>query len=509
MKSIYIILIAYVISACNQTSNTANTSLNENEASIKEVSGITARDKESTNNESTDGKQRQTSQTELGLKEGEQETFYATDSIQELDYVLTVMNIGNDSLQYKFQTISRNDQVKELTGKLKLKKRTRTHVTKRYYTTAQALIYSASDEKSETSLVIETQECDFVRIYHFRKDVDMIRYGEIDPKIIGIKYLSMAVRNPSNDFKAYFKSMVDELRESFSAINHTDTSSNQYPERLKTYNSNLSIFSKLIAEYQASTTDYDLQNDSTLLNRISLAELDSAKKMLQKIGIDFKERVLPENDQFVPIGFQDALVVDLLMKHPRRFTKFYRMKFTDNLGYGNLKFEEGLYKMYAKWDDFFKYDSLYVGLLSSFGFETVDFTISLWEPERDSLKLKEILDQTISVDIGGVKIDTVVSDNNFGAIFIGTKSGGDAGDVWGGFWVAHRTEPYKLETVIEKNYSGNSENYETVNYTFLNDSIIELESVIRIWKDGGYRDSLLSTESLNLRELIGDKNKIQ
>lgn len=436
----------------------------------------------------------------LGLELNEERTFYAG-SEENFSYILKIRNTGNDSLSYWFTTIKENVEKRSFSGKVKRIKKKYSSVSKRYNTSTQALLYKLNTDSAITKLYIDQLRAEYVRFDHFVKNSNENKWGEFDPNIIGVTELEMHVAHPTNDYAAYFKKTLDKASESFSNIPRDSTTYN-FKVQSDFHQSDLSELSTLLNEYDTASTEYILQEDTSLLYRISISKMESAKELLLTHGIKFAKRELPIGEQSVPIGFKNVLVVDLLNNKGEGLNveKFYRMKFKDNLDWDNLKFEDGLYKLYAQWSDFFPHDSLYVAVFSSFGFETVSHLVTLWEPDGGSLRLKEILDQRLTVGIGSVKIEKVIAVTDEHTVFIGRKGGGDAGYVWGSFWIGVRSKPNELSIVFERTFEGSSEWHGYANYRLLNDTTLELETVMQKWGNGKQNDSI---ENVELIDLIG------
>lgn len=436
----------------------------------------------------------------LGLELNEERLLLAYDS--NFRYELKIKNTGRDSLSYRFTSIKKTGETSSFAGKVKRIKRKYSNVYKRYNTYAPALLYKLNTDTSITELYIDRLSAEHVRFDHFVKNLNGNQWGEFDPNIIGVKQLGMHIANPTNDYENYFRKTIDKVSDSYSRFRSLDSSSYNFQTTAGFYQSSLNEISTLLKEYDTATTEYVLQEDTSFLYNVSTSKLEHVKKIFQDYGIKFIKRELPSKDQLIPFGFQDALVVDLLNNKGEGLNveKFYRMKFKDNLNWDNLKFENGLYKLYANWSDFFPHDSLYVAVFSSFGFETVSHLVTLWEPDGGSLRLKEILDQRLTVGIGSVKIEKVIAVTDEHTVFIGRKGGGDAGYVWGSFWIGVRSKPNELSIVFERTFEGSSEWHGYANYRLLNDTTLELETVMQKWENGKQNDSI---ENVELIDLIG------
>lgn len=98
------------------------------------------------------------------------------------------------------------------------------------------------------------------------------------------------------------------------------------------------------------------------------------------------------------------------------------------------------------------------------GFERKFYALCFWEIRGDYYTLLEIVDEPLSVSIGGIKIIDCLkgSDNNYFLILL--QSGGDAGDFWGSYKV-YKFDLTYLDSLIELydiQYGGNPKEYSKI-----------------------------------------------
>ncbi|MER3329071.1 MAG: hypothetical protein RIF34_05780, partial [Candidatus Kapaibacterium sp.] len=303
-------------------------------------------------------------------------------------------------------------------------------------------------------------------------------------------------------YEKYLKDLIRPIRETKGKLDYyKNTGDSKYREFETNYNGLIEELEDAILFLQDEYPKYDFKSDTSLTDLAVYYELGKTIEIFRKYNFHFSIPKTNSQTHILDLNFDNYVICTIKRDHRGEMTNntFESLEFSDKLNYRNNPL--GHQSFYGKNTSFKKYNDITVGVLRGFGFETVSHLITIWNLEEDQLKLGHVLNKTINVGIGGVTLDTLVTLSDQRRLLIGTKSGGDGGDVWGSFWIAEWTQPNNLKIAFEEEFSGSSESFETINYEFLNDSTISLNRVLRIWNANSYSDSTISKNTLNILKL--------
>lgn len=229
--------------------------------------------------------------------------------------------------------------------------------------------------------------------------------------------------------------------------------------------------------------------DSVLIEADTLLPSDNIK-----ISGDLHQSVPDSTDKYILVTAK----VDKTGKIVE--DRFVNIEITDKLDLPkNLRIGERLF--FGESGDFKKYGDKTIAVLRGFGFESVDHLISIWDKNDDNYVLTTILDQRLSVGIGTVQVDTLLDLSPNKSLIIGEKFGGDAGETWGSMWIGIWTKPRTLEIAYEKEWEGSDwlGYTEVIDYTISDDLIMTIETLKRYGSSISGKDSLVSSESIDLK----------
>jgi len=215
-----------------------------------------------------------------------------------------------------------------------------------------------------------------------------------------------------------------------------------------------------------------------------------------------------------------------------------------NIGKGQLKPESGyekisythvypeskskkkkqLYNTYGflAYHDIFKksiaYDDFHFFIMTDDGFEFITQVITVWTKKGTNYELYSILDEYLTVAIGGSSIEKIMKIDNEKALMIGKSEGGDAEYSWGMLWLGVWEKPSSLKIVYEFSWENEWElgeesslmtefEYEIKNSETVLVKAIQYIEVSDEYSSGKSNIEVVKTHELKLSELSKMKEK--
>ncbi|WP_258097132.1 hypothetical protein [Marinoscillum pacificum] len=431
-------------------------------------------------------------------------TNFISRSAKRNTIILNVKGVDAHKLMYSFEQYDPNGElVEKYTGYAQSKPRSYTSINVRFETRARAIYFI--DESTNNSNASGTPP--YLHSISLRIEKDSSRFASFIYQIRGNRYRfdNLMTPNAMEPYSKYIKPLIMPIYESkrsyqyfigqgdtANAVNHHK----KYQDLLDNMNKALELTSQHV------DTNYDFKHDTTLTDLASFYQLDSVINLFQSYNMIFRSNSLVSKPQVIPKELNENLIAIVRFDKDGNILNKYFEKIEGMKEFERFKEPIGSNPFMIRNNSFHTFDNKVIGIMSHlYGFENIQHLFSIWEDQGDSLELVTILDKTISIGIGGVNLDTMITTSTGRILLIGDKAGGDAGDTWGAFWIAELTKPNHLKVIFQSNFEGNTDYMEAINHYFINDSTLALDRVERNWTNEGYQDSVLSTTKVNLLTL--------
>jgi hypothetical protein len=439
----------------------------------------------------------ESNQSKYTLKPGEEVLFEAKQD--QYDYQLRLIKIHDDTIYCRFK-ILKNDSVVLYNSDtiIRVKNNSSSHEGK-FKFQCNGPLYEKTENKKVIRVVIPEDDVKCVGYY---LEDNSYPYSHISNASFPVLFRK-GVEEP---YKEYLHNCLYDFNLASHQLNIEPTDK-LFKEIYK--REHLKLLN-LINFLDSNKFSYNYVKDTALLDESLYYELDSLAKFLIDKGLINRGFVSNTTIQRVNIDsiFQLRALVRFNDNGQLISTRFEKIMY-GQVSSSECKYPIGFSPFSVMRNSVIKFNDKYLLVMKDDGFESVSHLLTIWHKEANFYYLDYILNKTVNVGIGGIKIEKIINIDYEKIMVVGTKSGGDGGEVWGSFWLGIITKPNYFDIIYEIGRSGDEFKNEYLNYKIVaNDGLIYLTKGVKSDKNNIQTDSILLQDTIRYYDLIKKTYKI-